>query len=228
MRRMYSKKQLEELISQMSGDILEVKNVKQLNDEQCNGLKVGDIVAKKTGKQYHCYIVTFKQDKGGLCLSYFDASCIETQSYDYTAGHWVYNSEDKTALVNVEAAPTGEIQDVLGLDAENKLVKGAVSGGTKLFKWLIQAQNGSRLDIISTSPESDGIINAVNNTLKILDTSGQSFSGVELIQKRVGNQFLIYKRQNITIDSTSYKVLVYMEVMWDSVLEDSTITVAEL
>ena len=160
MRRMYSKKQLEELISQMSGDILEVKNVKQLNDEQCNGLKVGDIVAKKTGKQYHCYIVTFKQDKGGLCLSYFDASCIETQSYDYTAGHWVYNSEDKTALVNVEAAPTGEIQDVLGLDAENKLVKGAVSGGTKLYLHNIPFYSQTtpypatfRLRIINNEPE---------------------------------------------------------------------------
>ena len=118
MRRMYSEKQLKELISEMSGDILEVRNVKQLNDEQCNGLKVGDIVAKKTGKQYHCYIVTYKQDKHGLCLSYFDASVVETQSYDYTAGHWVYNSEDKTelggsGLPDVNGADNGSVLEVI-------------------------------------------------------------------------------------------------------------------
>lgn len=101
MRRMYSKKQLEELISEMSGDILEVKNVKQLNDEQCNSLKVGDVVAKKTGSQYHLYLVTYKQEKHGLCLSYFDASVVETQSYDYTGGHWIYNSEDKTEFAEL-------------------------------------------------------------------------------------------------------------------------------
>lgn len=116
MRRMYSKKQLEKIISEVSGDLIEVKNIKQLNDEECNGLKVGDIVAKKTGKQYHCYIVTFKQDKGGLCLSYFDASCIETQSYDYIEGHWVYNSEDKAnikGLPNVTGVDNGKVLEVI-------------------------------------------------------------------------------------------------------------------
>ena len=108
---MYSKEQLKSLISEMSGDLIEVKNIKQLNDEQCNGLKVGDVVAKKTGKQYHLYLVTYKQDKHGLCLSYFDASCIETQSYDYTAGHWVYNSEDKTSFADI-----GGLPDVTGAD----------------------------------------------------------------------------------------------------------------
>lgn len=95
MKRMFSRDELKKIISEMSSDLIEVTNIKQLSDEECNVLKVGDIVAKKTGEQYHCYIVTFKQDKVGLCLSYFDASCIETQSYDYTNGHWVYNSEDK-------------------------------------------------------------------------------------------------------------------------------------
>lgn len=130
MRRMYSESQLKELISEMSGDILEVKNVKQLNDEQCNNLKVGDIVAKKTGSQYHLYLVTYKQEKHGLCLSYFDASVVETQSYDYTDGHWVYNSEDKTALEG--------------------------GGGTKLFQHVIylNAENTTILTITSTSSES--------------------------------------------------------------------------
>ena len=128
MRRMYSKKQLEELISKLSGDLIEVTNIKQLSDEECNGLKVGDIVAKKTGEQYHCYIVTFKQDKGGLCLSYFDASVIETQSYDYTEGHWVYNSEDKTEFSSI-----GRLPEVTALDNEKVLevINGAWGKGGK-------------------------------------------------------------------------------------------------
>ena len=95
---MYSENQLKKLISEYSGDIIKVSNIKNLTDDQCNSLECGDMVAKKTGKQYHLYLVTYKQAKHGLCLSYFDASVVETQSYDYTEGHWVYNSEDKTEL----------------------------------------------------------------------------------------------------------------------------------
>ena len=105
MRRMYSEKQLKKLISEYSGVIIKASNIKNLNDEQCDELKCGDIVAKKTGNQYHCYVVTYKEDKHGLCLSYFDASCIETQSYDYTDGHWVYNSEDKIVFADIGGLP---------------------------------------------------------------------------------------------------------------------------
>ena len=138
MKRMYSREELKKIISELSGDLIEVKNIKQLSDEECNGLKVGDIVAKKTGEQYHCYIVTFKQDKGGLCLSYFDASCIETQSYDYTEGHWVYNSEDKTDFSNIglPAVTAEDNEKVL------EVIAGAWAKGRKKVS-IIDAPTGS-------------------------------------------------------------------------------------
>lgn len=43
-----------------------------------------------------------------------------------------YELED--APVNPEDAQSGTIQDALGLDSQGKLVKGAVSGGTKLYR----------------------------------------------------------------------------------------------
>ena len=153
MRRMYSKKQLEELISELSGDLIEVKNIKQLSDEQCNGLKVGDVVAKKTGKQYHLYLVTFKQDKSGLCLSYFDASCIETQSYDYTTGHWVYNSQDLTSFADI-----GGLPEVTGADNGKVLevLTGAWGKGNKKVN-VIDAPASTTLNDDEYSKFQDGV-----------------------------------------------------------------------
>ena len=145
MRRMYSKKQLEEMIA--NGKVaLEVANVKQLNDAQCELLKAGDLVEKVDNSGKHTYIVTFKKDKAGLCLTYFDASCIETQSYDFTAGHWVYNSQDKgefktdaeiksLAVDAVEEATSGTVAEIIGLDSSGNMVKGsAPSGGGDILE----------------------------------------------------------------------------------------------
>ena len=126
---------------------LVVNNIKEMTDEEIDGLKVGDVVAKKTGDMYHCYVVSYKEEHHGICLTYVDASVAETQSYDYTEGHWVYNSEDKTELgghtdaeikalakEEVESASSGTIVDSLGLDGNGDLVKGAVSAGIKLYR----------------------------------------------------------------------------------------------
>ena len=43
----------------------------------------------------HAYVVTFKSETG-MCMTYTDASCVETQSYDKDGDEWVYNSEDKS------------------------------------------------------------------------------------------------------------------------------------
>lgn len=78
-------------------------NMQSLSDDLLNSLRVGDVVQKKTGNQKHCYIVTYKEEKKGICLTYTDASCVETISYDYTDGHWVYNSKDVQLLDPVQA-----------------------------------------------------------------------------------------------------------------------------
>lgn len=80
-----------------------VDNIKAISGDILTKLKAGDIVLKNTNGQLHAYNVSFKKDGTGICLTYTDASVVETQSYDYTNGAWVYNSEDKTNLVNYSA-----------------------------------------------------------------------------------------------------------------------------
>ena len=75
-----------------------ITDMTKLTDDQCNALECGDIVLKKTGNQYHSYRVSYKEKNTGLCLTYVDATSVETISYDYTGGHWVYNSIDHTTL----------------------------------------------------------------------------------------------------------------------------------
>ena len=77
---------------------IEVKNINAMTDYEINKLECGDIVAKNTNGQYHCYTVSYKQNGVGICLTYTDASCVETVSYDFTGGHWVYNSTDVTPI----------------------------------------------------------------------------------------------------------------------------------
>ena len=52
---------------------------------------------KKDASGYHAYIISFK-NATGICLTYTDAYCVETQSYDKVGQNWVYNSEDKTII----------------------------------------------------------------------------------------------------------------------------------
>ena len=115
--------------------VLEVDNVKTLSNSQIDLLRCGDYLVKKDVSGEHAYKVTFKSDTG-MCITYHDASVVETQSYDKIDGVWTYNSEDKTPnlleLQNVEDAPDGTINKALGLDSSGKLVKGS-SGGTKKY-----------------------------------------------------------------------------------------------
>lgn len=75
-----------------------ITDMTKLTTDQCNALECGDVVLKKTGNQYHSYRVSYKEKNTGMCLTYVDASCVETISYDYTDGAWVYNSTDHTTL----------------------------------------------------------------------------------------------------------------------------------
>ena len=77
---------------------IEVIDITKLNDNQINKLECGDIVAKNTNGQYHTYILSYKQNGVGICLTYTDASVVETVSYDFTESHWVYNSTDVTPI----------------------------------------------------------------------------------------------------------------------------------
>ena len=96
-------------------------NIKQLSDGMLNSLKVGDVVQKKTGNQKHCYVVTYKEEKHGICLTYCDASVVETVSYDYVGSAWVYNSTDVTHLGSV--TPQQVVSALVGQDVVVKTLE---------------------------------------------------------------------------------------------------------
>ena len=78
---------------------IEVTDITKLTDEELDSLEVGGMVAKKTGTAKHLYIVSYKDaENGGLCLTYTDASTVETVSYDHTESGWAYNSTDVTHI----------------------------------------------------------------------------------------------------------------------------------
>ncbi len=78
---------------------IEVDDITALTGAQLDALEIGAKVAKKTGTAKHLYVVSYKDaENGGLCLTYTDASTVETVSYDHTESGWAYNSTDKTNI----------------------------------------------------------------------------------------------------------------------------------
>lgn len=75
-----------------------VKNIQKLTNDQICVLNAGDEVVKETGNQKHIYIVSYKEQGQGMCLTYTDATYVETVSYDLINGVWTYNSTDSTSL----------------------------------------------------------------------------------------------------------------------------------
>lgn len=77
----------------------EVADITAMTSAQLDALEVGSKVAKVTGTAKHLYVVSYKDaENGGICLTYVDASRVETVSYDHTPSGWVYNSTDVTNI----------------------------------------------------------------------------------------------------------------------------------
>lgn len=105
MRRMITDKltkNIKEIVAAyQAGEIgakVEVANITAIDSAILTDLNAGDIVVKKTGDQRHTYVVTYKEENKGICMTYIDASVAETVSYDYVTNTWVYNSTDVTSL----------------------------------------------------------------------------------------------------------------------------------
>lgn len=78
---------------------IEVADITALTGEQLDALEVGAKIAKITGTAKHLYVVSYKDaENGGLCLTYTDATTVETVSYDHTESGWAYNSTDKGSI----------------------------------------------------------------------------------------------------------------------------------
>lgn len=69
-------------------------NITNLTGDDIAKLRVGDVVVKQTGNMKHLYLVTYKEENVGICISYFAAGYSETVSYDCIEGVWTYNSTD--------------------------------------------------------------------------------------------------------------------------------------
>ena len=91
---------LRQVYNMLSSKNVETGSITEMTDEQLDSLNVGDRVAKKTGTAEHLYTVTYKDaENGGICLTYLDASVVETVSYDHTESGWAYNSTDVTPIL---------------------------------------------------------------------------------------------------------------------------------
>lgn len=75
----------------------------------------------------------------------------------------------------VESASSGTIQDVLGLDSGGKLVKGAISGGTKFYKHSIVISKSASIKTFS--------IDTSTGTSSIADST-QTMTSITLINTR--------------------------------------------
>ena len=84
-----------------------VADIKAISSDVLSKLKCGDIVSKEDATGKHAYVVTFKKDNVGVCLTYADGSgYIETVSYDYVTDAWVYNSTDVFEGAQASDVPT--------------------------------------------------------------------------------------------------------------------------
>lgn len=105
--------------------VVECTDIKALSNSQIDLLRCGDYLVKKDASGEHAYKVTYKSDTG-ICLTYHDASVVETQSYDKVDGDWVYNSEDKSVLPVNGDAPYFE--DITDKDGHNMFIGEAFNG----------------------------------------------------------------------------------------------------
>ena len=78
--------------------LLEFEDLTALTTAQIEKLYCGQIIIKNENGNKHAYIVSYKQHHVGICITYTDCENVETISYDYTEGQWVFNSKDVTHI----------------------------------------------------------------------------------------------------------------------------------
>ena len=184
----------ENISSKTVGRVVDTEDITTLSDEVCNALKCGDMVNKVDSTGKHSYRVSYKKDEVGMCLTYSDASCVETVSYDYTAGHWVYNSKDVTTIENMN-----KLEKIKDKSGHLRFVEGegtteTITGVTITYnKWSL---SGTHLMIVLAGSIDNAIVlanqtvfenitipNYILNKIQPLSSSG------ELIERK---SFILY------------------------------------
>lgn len=215
---------------------ISVSNITAMTDEQLNGLKVGDEVQKITGNQKHCYIVTYKEEQHGICLSYFACGYLETVSYDYTSSHWVYNSTDvfniENAKINVRQLE--ENPDYWGrylqVQMDGSIIPASVSGGTKLYKHALhfspnqafQGDTDKHIIVINSSSEKLTTSSGVSNKVAIDSTFLNKIDGNS-------NVVVVYPSSSLiigfnTINLAGQVILYYLQTSGGISITSSTNT----
>lgn len=178
---------------------IKTSDITNLSTKDINKLKAGDIVLKKTGNQKHAYIVSYKEDNQGICLTYNDALYTETVSYDYdtTTKTWVYNSTDKTVIQkeltagdNIDITDGGVVSATYTAGAGINITDGVISsiGGGEVWESYIslnisnagyvgihlytkeQLTNDNYLSILISEMSQDKIIPAMPDIYNDLPT----------------------------------------------------------
>lgn len=145
---------------------LNVSNIKSLSNEDIESLNCGDVVLKEDASGKHAYLVTFRNDTG-ICLTYVDASVVETQSYDKVNNNWNYNSEDISHLpIN------GKMEGDLELDGNAK-VSGKFEQGS--YNW--QSEN------LSLNNTWKNGLTAVNSFIKFVQINKTLYFIVSAVLK---------------------------------------------
>lgn len=163
----------------------DVSNITALTKEQLDSLQVGDVVQKITGNSKHCYIVSYKGTGAGtgICLTYCDASCIETVSYDRSGDNWVYNSTDFSKLERFEVIEwdgernftVEEFEKLFNLKACVMLDEESEFTYFYVTKIYVDSDSVINIMLISSVAYDDGLENGTYNVLNITKNLDQTY-----------------------------------------------------
>lgn len=157
----YLIKALEKLFKSDLAVKITVGSIDHITSEDLSSLECGDIVCKEDSTGKHAYVVSYKSEEG-ICLTYTDASIVETVSYDYTGGEWIYNSTDITPIAEplmeniVDSAGNKRfIEGVL----ETKTISGITFGYNKY------SLSGTHLMVVLTGGVENGTTLTANQNM---------------------------------------------------------------
>ena len=194
-----------------------VTDIKALTSDFINKLKSGDVVVKQTGSgqhpQYHSYRVSFMKDNEGICLTYTDASCSETVSYDKSGNNWVYNSTDLTQFDKIVEViePQGTEEQATGLKINGVDYK--VGGGADLYEHKLyihlgpSQSSGERIETTVIFYSTEGTEYTLNtiSQMPYAIRDKHIFGGAN---RFTSSEFRIYKEKNLS-EVLSTRVLSY-------------------
>lgn len=166
---------------------LEVEDIEALTDEELENLKAGDIVLKLTDGIKHTYIVTYKEDRVGLCLSYFNFGYSETVSYDYDSEveAWTLNDVErlniKQELDNLKTNKQDKLTAGSGITIDPETNEISSDGVTYTAGTGINIDENN--EISCTVDASDFVEKKVTGTAQVSTIDRTSIAGIKLESK---------------------------------------------